>query len=186
MTNEPTGYTAEEAEIRQMLLDMFVQRNQNKYTEIEKAITTGNQSLAHRLAHTLKGSAGQIGQAKLQKIADDTAKLLKAGKPVPKTVMDVLKTELTIAIEEIKPLVEETRKNSNALENTLDNEQTIELFKRLELMFENLDPECFDLIDALRAVPGAEELINHIEDFDLNAAGQTLAELIEKWKKQNG
>jgi len=41
-------------------------------------------------------------------------------------------------------------------------------------MLENINPECVNLLDEIRAIPGAEELARQIEDYDFEAAAQTL------------
>jgi hypothetical protein len=44
-------------------------------------------------------------------------------------------------------------------------------------MLENINPECLGLLDDLRAVPGTEELVLRIENYDFDAAASALAEL---------
>jgi CheY-like chemotaxis protein len=51
-----------EDDLQKKLEIRFVKCNQNKYTEISEALSSGDIKLAHRLAHTLKGNAGQIGR----------------------------------------------------------------------------------------------------------------------------
>jgi hypothetical protein len=62
----------------------------------------------------------------------------------------------------------------------LNTEQTLALFEKLKPMLENINPECVDLLGNLRTVPGAEELIQQIENFNFSAAAETLAVLKSK------
>ena len=55
----------------------FVKANRSKYEEIAGAIASGDIALAHRLVHTLKGNAGQIGKSGLQKAASEVEEFLK-------------------------------------------------------------------------------------------------------------
>ena len=55
----------------------FVKNNQTTYADIALAVESGDIKLAHRLAHTLKGNAGQIGMSGLQKAASDVEELLR-------------------------------------------------------------------------------------------------------------
>ena len=168
----------DETEMQHMLRIMFAQRNKNRYAEIVKAIASGDIRLAHRIVHTLKGNAGQIGKTNLHKIAGDVAELLRAGMDVPQNMMYLLETELTLVLEELNPILDESRKGAAPL----DAGQTVALLERLEPMLVNLNPECLDLLDALRDVFGAEELVSQIEEFDLNSALDTLAGLKEEWR----
>jgi len=59
----------------------------------------------------------------------------------------------------------------------LDTEQTKVLFGLLEVMLENINPECANLLDDVRAVPGTEELARQIENYDFESAIRTLNEL---------
>ena len=172
----------DEAGLRHRLMIMFAQRNEDKYAEIEKAIASGDIKLAHRLVHTLKGNAGQLGKAGLRAIAEEVEELLKAQRLVPENAMKLLETELELVLEELRPLLDESRKGAVPF----DAGQTLALFEKLELMLSNLDPECLDLINALKTVPGTEKLANQIEDFNLNAALETLRGLLAEWRGKNG
>ena len=93
--------------------------------------------------------------------------------------MNLLKTELELVLNELRPLLNE----SLVLEcKSLNTEQVLALFDKLEPMLKNINPECVNLLDDIRAVQGAEELVRYIEDYDFESAGRTLAGLIKKWK----
>jgi hypothetical protein len=47
-------------------------------------------------------------------------------------------------------------------------------------MLENNNPECVDLLNAIRTVPGAEVLVQQIENFNFDDAVKTLKKLKEK------
>ena len=55
----------------------FAKNNQGRFDEIASAVKSGDIKLAHRLAHTLKGNAGQIGESNLQNAAAKVESLLK-------------------------------------------------------------------------------------------------------------
>ena len=59
----------DEERLEKYLKAGFVKHNQTKYDEIHKAAAEGDIKLAHRLAHTLKGSAWQIGEKRLAEAA---------------------------------------------------------------------------------------------------------------------
>jgi hypothetical protein len=62
----------------------------------------------------------------------------------------------------------------------LNAEQTLALFEKLKPMLENDNPECVDLLGSLHAVPGAEDLVQQIENYNFKEAAVTLIALKEK------
>jgi len=163
----------------------FVKNNQNIHIEIEKAVKDGDTKLAHRLAHTLKGNAGMIGKTELQKAAAEVEALLKEGiASIWKNKMNLLKTELEQVLSELRPLINESSAGSPA-PLILDKEQALILFKKLQPMLENINPQCVDLLAEIRAIPEAEELAQQIENYEFEAAAVTLAELKKKWRENH-
>jgi ubiquinone/menaquinone biosynthesis C-methylase UbiE len=65
----------------------------------------------------------------------------------------------------------------------LSSEQTLALFEKLGPMLEKINPECINLLDSIRAVPGAEELAQQIENLEFETAAKTLVELKSKMEE---
>ena len=164
--------------LQQDLRLRFVKDNINKYKDITESIASGDIMLAHRLAHTIKGNAGQIGKTALQSAAAEVETVLKDGLIPTARQIGSLGTELNIVLEELKPLLDESIARSGV--ESLTNEQALALFERLEPMLENINPECAFLLDEILRVPGAEELARRIEDYDFAAAAEILADLRSK------
>jgi PAS domain S-box-containing protein len=163
----------------------FVKNNQNIHVEIAKAVEAGDTKLAHRLAHTLKGNAGMIGKIELQKAAAEVENLLKEGvASVWENKMNLLKSELEQVLNELRPLLSENAAEATAAQ-ALNIEQSVELLEKLKPMLENINPECVNLLDSIRAIPGAEELVRQIEDYDFEAAAVTLVELKKEMEKNH-
>jgi len=170
-------------DLRKKLRLKFVKDNQLKSAEISEAIAAGDIPLAHRLAHTLKGNAGQIGKPALQDAAAGIEALLKEG-TIPKAEQMIsLETELSAVLEELTPLLE--AHDGQALPESLNKEQARELFDRLLPMLENINPECVDLLAEIRAIPGTEELAQQIEDYEFESAARTLADLRKDREQYN-
>ena len=92
-------------EFQKKLQSMFVKGNENKYQEIIDALEADDIVLAHRLAHSLKGDAGNVGKIILQKAATDVEQNLKNGKKlVTAEQLNILKMELDIVLNEFKAL----------------------------------------------------------------------------------
>ncbi|MCL2442448.1 MAG: ATP-binding protein [Treponema sp.] len=99
-------FTQTEDELRQELISIFVNKYNNKFNEIADAIYIGDIKLAHRLAHTLKGNAGQLGKTFLQQAAKNVEEQLKDGKNmVTSEAMVKLEKELNAVIAELTPMV---------------------------------------------------------------------------------
>jgi CheY-like chemotaxis protein len=157
----------------------FVKNSQNKFTEITEAIEAGNIIVAHRLVHSLKGEAGQIGRTGLQKAAAEIESLLHSKKiPIPECKMNRLKIELLTVLDELKPLLDLTVIQHGS--DNIDTGKTIAILEKLELMLENINPECVNMLDDIRNIPGTMELVRQIEDYDFETACQTLVELKKK------
>ncbi|MCL2186289.1 MAG: ATP-binding protein [Treponema sp.] len=99
--NEKSIILEADAEYQKMLKVYFVKSHQKKCKEIEDAIKEGDIELAHRLAHTLKGNAGQLGKTVLQKAALEVERALSQGKSlVTKEQLQTLENELNLVLNE--------------------------------------------------------------------------------------
>ena len=162
---------------------LFVRNNVNKFREINEALEAGDVKLAHRLVHSLKSNAAQIGRSSLQKAAADIEARLKDGENFAEPQqLALLKTELTAALEELAPLVNDEDESGGRQPAVLERDKALELLERLEIMLKSGNTECVRLTGALRAVEGSGLLIQQIEDFDFNSARSTLAGLIKEFK----
>ncbi|MDR2577561.1 MAG: Hpt domain-containing protein, partial [Chitinispirillales bacterium] len=171
------GQTRDKDELLKKLQINFAKSNQTVFTDIVEAVDVGDIKLAHRLAHTLKGNAGQIGKTGLRNIAAEVETLLAGGTSlVTDDKMALLKTELTLVLEELQPLLDERAAVRNAA-NPLNAEEVSALFEKIESMLENINPEVMNLLDDVRAIPGTEKLACLIEDYNFESAAQTLADL---------
>ena len=66
----------DDEKFQKMVRINFVRHNQTTYNHIIEAIKNNDFKLAHRMAHTLKSNAGQIGETKLQAAAAAAESLL--------------------------------------------------------------------------------------------------------------
>jgi HPt (histidine-containing phosphotransfer) domain-containing protein len=102
----PIGHKAgtsyvEDEEMQNELKADFLKENQNTFSEIVNAMESGDIKLAHRLVHTLKGTAGLTGKTALQNAAFAVEKKLRNGKnETTEGEIRVLKEELERALTE--------------------------------------------------------------------------------------
>jgi CheY-like chemotaxis protein len=97
-------------EFKKVLQEHFWKNNQNKFKEIIYAIEADDLTLAHRIAHTLKGNAAQLGRTNLQIAATDVERQLREGKMlVTEEQLKTLETEINKYMEELSVLYSETK-----------------------------------------------------------------------------
>ena len=187
-------------DLRGKLRARFFRDNQDRFSEITGAISEGDLPLALRLAHSLKGNAGQIGMVPLQRAAEGVESALKGGGLPDRAQMDSLGAELDAAIRELQPLYGSPKARHEPLGGGVPaagQEKTLPapaaapqpeslreagaLLETLAPMIENINPECVNLLDDVRAFPEMEELARHIENYDFESASRALAELKKDW-----
>ncbi|MDR0302151.1 MAG: response regulator [Treponema sp.] len=168
---------------RKRLIHNFINENQNRYDEIVSAINAGNIKMANRLAHSLKSNAGYLGKTGLQKAAQDIENLLKNEKDLTTPdELNTLKVELDAALKEFA--VDKAEKPGSAAvpRGNIDTRGKQVLINKLELLLDSGNPECLNLIDALRAMPKSEEMIAQMEDFNFDTALEILEKLKREWR----
>jgi len=188
-------------EFKRSLQEYFIKNNRRRFKEIIEVIESGDIKTAHRMTHTLKTNAGQIGLVRLQHIAAEVEKQLRDGKDLTaREQMTLLESEINDALYQLQSQLAaaenapETKKtDGSGKDGQLDIQ---ELFETLEPMLRLGNADCFKLIDSIRNVPdyiieipgGSNELksnlIHQIEDFDFDAALVTFAEIKENWAKR--
>jgi CheY-like chemotaxis protein len=170
-----------DAEFMRSIQLHFVKNNQNKYREITGALESGDIMLAHRLAHSLKSNAGQIGRIILQKAAAEVENQLKEGKnKVSDSQLITLDNELNVVLSELAPLLaEESEKKKTGKENH-DPLTALDILEKLEPLLKRGNPECMNFKEDLRAITGGEQLIQQMEDFEFDSALKTLEKIKER------
>jgi signal transduction histidine kinase/DNA-binding response OmpR family regulator len=177
-----------DAQLMRELQLMFVENNQKIHEEIVKAINENDAKTAHRLAHTLKSNAGQIGKTILQQAAAGVELLLKDG-IIPeleeklKEKLFILKSELNTVLSELSPLLDyvgKSEENQTPVPPIPDSEKIHELLAKLETLLKGGNPECVKMIDDLRAVPNSGHLIKKIENFEFETALLELADILKR------
>jgi len=180
-TEDENELTEAESQLRQMLIKKFIEGNEGKFSEITDALDAGDFTLAHRLVHTLKSNAGQLDKTALQNAANELEKNLTDGKnSTTFSQLKTLETELNAAIDEFLPLAQ--KKTDLHESEILDEDEALKLFEELEPILTESNPESLSFIDKLILIPGSEELVKQIENFDFSPANDTLQALKNTFK----
>jgi len=174
-----------DAQLQKMLRAHFLKQYKRKFAEIVVAIEVGDIKLAHRLVHTLKGNAGQLGKTRLQELARGIEEMLRRGElseaadqlmPLEAELKKVLEEFTQLSLKENVALALPADANVN-----FSRENALKLAKKLEPLLKSGNPECLKHIEDISAIPGSAKLIQQMEDFDFELALITLAELKEEW-----
>ncbi|MCL2107714.1 MAG: ATP-binding protein [Oscillospiraceae bacterium] len=166
----------QKAEILEKLRIAFAKNNRGTYDELVAAIDGKSFTLAHRLAHTLKGNAGQIAEPELQNAAMEVERLLKLHELPPIEKMSELKTAFDEVHKGLEPLLQSALTQQENI-RPLSKSETAELFAELEPLLLNINPDSFNLVERLRAVPGADVLITRVENYEFKEAVDELNKL---------
>lgn len=172
----------EEEKQRKRLLTNFVKRNQTTFADIVAAINSEDIKLAHRLAHTLRGLAGLMGETALQMAARDVEHSLADGNMGNITgELSALEQELKPVLDKLSPLLNE-EKPPEPEEADFDKAKAFELVGRLEPLLQIDSAASLKLTDELRAFPGTGALIEQIEDYEFETALEILTNLKKSWE----
>jgi CheY-like chemotaxis protein len=169
----------EEDGLHEMLCAHFVKTGRFAADEIKNAIQAGDTALAHRLAHTLKGNAGQIGETDLQNTAGLVEALLKKNKAVPAETMEALFCALAKAIKNCLTYLPESKAVNPVYLH--EKKSIIKILETLEPLLAARNTDCLHMLNEIRSIPGASELTEQIEDFNFKEAWDAFQILKGKW-----
>jgi len=187
-------------EFQRTLRIYFVKSNKNKCAEIVKALEEGDIELAHRLAHSLKGNAGQLGKTILQKAASDVERHLKNGKnQVTEEQLKILQTELDVVMKEFSSIVRDEDSPRQMLSHQkhssqeTDADRADDILNRLEQLLKEGNPDSMNFKNDICGIftgglfvqdasVQQELLIHQIEDFEFELALDTLNNLRKRIK----
>jgi signal transduction histidine kinase/DNA-binding NarL/FixJ family response regulator len=171
---------------RQLLRD-FVKNQKNAYAQITDGLAAGDIKLSHRLAHTLKSTSRMIGAEKLGEAAFAVEKALENGEDkCTKEQLNAFARELEAVLRELGAGGDETEKTPSGDElGSLDAARALELAERLTPLLKSRRTSASALIDEIKEVFSplgalSERLSEQIDNFDFNAAMDTLLEIRQK------
>ncbi|MDM8515304.1 response regulator [Desulfobacterales bacterium HSG16] len=157
----------------QNLLIKFKNNNMDYPDQIKKALDQGNRQLVLRLAHSMKGVAGNIGANGLHAAAADLETELKGKKidcivhclnhftrsfdQVMVSIDALVKKSGETAIDEVQP---PSSSNMETIEPMLD------ILKKLKSLLEDDDMEAVDYLNMLKKQKGAARFKNELERIE--------------------
>jgi len=172
-------------ELRRKLINTFVTNNIEKYAEIKRSLELNEIKLAHRLAHTLKGNAAQLGKTHLKKAAEDVENSLTGGKDnTTPSLMKTLETELSAVLAELSLQVQKNTTSIDSIEKA-DKESSLKILAKLERKLRDSDFDCVSLVGEVYKIDDSIALIDKIESLDFEHALEELLMLREKIENES-
>jgi len=163
-------YSEEEAKLRRRAVITFVKENRDTYEKITGSLNSGDIQTAHRIAHTLKSSAGYLGKKALQEAALSLEESLKDGAAGYNTLQLItLEKELSAVLEEYEPVYAEFE-NEKPEAVKINKEELSALLEELKPLLQKGDFTAVSYVDKLRGIDGMQELAELIDDYDFTGA----------------
>jgi len=166
------------ADLREKLLADFAKSNKKSFINISQAISTGDIKTAHRLAHSLKGSAGLIHETALARAAEQIELILAEGQ-LPTAY------QLTVLEQELKRLlgsIDSPETTDVSTGSSFDKVEALALLDKIHPSLKLHGIECLKYMEELRAIPEAAVLVRQMEDFDFALASKTVDTLRAIWE----
>ncbi|MBF0129732.1 MAG: PocR ligand-binding domain-containing protein, partial [Alphaproteobacteria bacterium] len=167
---------------KRLYLDMlrkFVAGQAGIVADIRAALDGGDLKTAERMAHTLKGTAGNIGAVAIQGAAAEVEAAIREGRDGVRFMLDTLAPrleELTGHLAAHVPMA------GPAAPTVVDAEKLTQVCGRLRTLLEESDSEAEEMVDAncdllKAAFPDRHDaMAGHIRNFDFDAALVLLTE----------
>lgn len=168
------------------LLKRFETSHKNFESEFKDAYDSGDIETATRIAHTLKGTAGNIGALELYNLARKLEALCKdkqehVDEELPKVVV-----ELATVLAGLSGLsgLDQTREKVEVIE--VDNATLHRLLQELEEQIQDFDTDATETLESLEPMLTSlqqagylDELTNAINAYDFEAAETVLSKLLK-------
>ena len=159
-----------EEQLRRKSIVTFVKENKNTFEKITNSLSLGDIKTAHRIAHTLKSSAGYLGRKDLQNAAFSLEQSLQGETAVyTPEQLSIIEKELIKALDEFEALLKEVATEKPAAVQ-IDKERLAALLSELKPLLKKGDVAAVDYVQELMCIAGMEELAELIDDYDFDGA----------------
>jgi signal transduction histidine kinase/DNA-binding response OmpR family regulator/HPt (histidine-containing phosphotransfer) domain-containing protein/CHASE3 domain sensor protein len=171
------------------LLEQFPSKQGEAGAQIAAALQSGNRELAGRIAHTVKGVAGNLGIGSVQSAAEKVERAIREQTGTGAPLLEEFASTLSGMVRAIRTGLAGTAPAQNAVGSpkAFDPEAASAAVTRLKALIEDSDG---DAVDAFSAVEDAlagmvdkerlDTLRNALGDFDFEGALSALAEITGK------
>jgi HPt (histidine-containing phosphotransfer) domain-containing protein len=171
------------------LLSQFTEKQGDASVQISEALKSGGGKLAERIAHTVKGVAGNIGIAGIQSAAARLEKAVREGDPAVSALLEGFAALMGSQVRSIQQALSDTTpaRGEHVQDSVFSTELASAAVARLKSLLEASDADASEAFTDLRnmiAGQGDQTLLNAlgaaISDFDFDGAKKKLEEIARK------
>jgi len=163
-----------EEELRRKSIVTFIKDNRDTFERITGSLSASDLETAHRIAHTLKSSAGYLGKKKLQNAALSLELSLRGDNPsYTHDQLDVLISELDKVLREFEPILKDAEAAKFKSVQIAEDELNA-LLMEIKPLLEKGDFRAGSYVTKLRGIAGMEELADKIDEYDFVGALELL------------
>jgi two-component system, sensor histidine kinase and response regulator len=169
------------------LLEQFVSKQRNAGAQIAAALGSGDRELAGRIAHTVKGVAGNLGIGSVQLAAEKVERAIREETPSLATLLEEFGSTLVPMVRSIQTGLSETAPATaiaSGSRKEFDAEAATAAVARLRALIEASDRDAVDSFQAVEDALGGiiekarlDGLRDALGDFDFDGALSVLAEI---------
>ncbi|THB80962.1 MAG: response regulator [Desulfobacteraceae bacterium] len=159
------------------LLEKFRARTPDAARDIDRALAGGDHEAAKRMAHTIKGTSGNIGAKNLHQAAGDLEKAIKQGQNGDiKTELDRFSSELDRVLNSLETLVSDARESSDDISKgvqyplTADRKLILSRLNSLEALLKESDTQSGKAFIALKQIIPAAIMPGGVSDLERQIA----------------
>jgi len=172
--------TDKEAQLKRKSIALFVKDNRGTAAAIRESLSAGDVKTAHRVAHTLKSSAGYLGKKDLQQAAASLEDSLKDERDAhTPNQIDALAKSLAEALADFDAILRETE-TVKAETKAPEGDELAAMFSELKELLEKSDFQASAYAEKLQGVAGMEKLTELVDEYDFDGALELLIEYLEK------
>jgi len=176
--NNSRAIKEREDQLRRKTIITFVKENMDTWERITGSLESGDIKTAHRIAHTLKSSAGYLGKKALQEAAFIIETALQGEKAgYTPAQLESFEKELSLALQEFAPIYEESERGKPDTVK-MDAQELTALLEELKPLLEKSDFGAVDFVEKLQGIEGMGDLALRIDDYEFEGAMRLLDKLM--------
>ena len=168
------------------LLEQFAAKQADAAAQIRAALEGGDAAVAGRIAHTVKGVAGNLGIAEVQAAAEKVERAIREKSSLPGNLQGELEAALQRAVQAIEQAFPAAPPAAIESPQPFDPERASAAIAKLKALIEANDGEAVDAFPELEQALAENADRSHLDglrdalgDFDFEKAASLLAEISE-------
>jgi CheY-like chemotaxis protein/HPt (histidine-containing phosphotransfer) domain-containing protein len=166
------------------LLEQFAAKQSDTDARIADALANGDREVAERLAHTLKGTAGNLGIGAIQETAGKLEKAIRERDSGAPKIVAELNSVLEATITAIRNALGNGAKTAAPTTSAFDSEAAARAARRLMSLIESGDGDSADLVEEVATALGGkvdpvriDRLRDSVTEFDFEQARTELMQI---------